>query len=227
MVCEYEATVNNYYDLGYCEYYGESEPISKSAINGYTYEVSLVFAEQLGLYLNYGVPQYFESDIDICKAGNASSDIDTLCTHSGTIHTDRDNVREDIEDYVNGSNKITNIYWTGHNIKSVATSGEVNYNRSCSWDEYILILRQPVYVREEASQAVLLHELCHQYGAPDHYHEFDSEGVCKFRDICSQCGENKGSEKCIMFDSGRDIDSNNIMCSGCKADMLEHLEDHH
>ena len=84
--------------------------------------------------------------------------------------------------------------------------------------------------RERNSQSVLMHELNHQYGARDHYHELrdkEDDGSCKFKDICTECGINPRSESCIMYDSRIDITNNDVICDECQNDILAHLNEHH
>lgn len=89
-----------------------------------------------------------------------------------------------------------------------------------TWDNYY-----------DAMQPVLIHELAHQFGAPDHYHEED-DGNCLHGDICSG-DHNKSPKKrpayCIMNDSWADDittrDVNQIFCDGCKEDILAYLNE--
>ena len=75
-----------------------------------------------------------------------------------------------------------------------------------------------------------MHELNHQYGAKDHYHELldkNDPKSCKHKDICSTCGENRRPESCIMNNSHTDIHRDDIICDACKNDILAHLYEHH
>jgi len=224
----YTATVKNYYDSGYFIRYSESEATSRSSINSYTSTVSQVYLKTLGLLINSNTPQYYNSPVDQCKGTVTSTNIDTLCSHSGIIHTDRSNVISSFNSSCTGNNITTNILWTCHKIKSIASNEHVNYNRSCSSGYCVYVLEiSSANDSVVHSQGVLLHELNHQYGARDHYHEEDANGNCKFSDICSQCGENPRPGSCIMANSRQDINSSQIICSGCKQDIINHLKDHH
>lgn len=114
---------------------------------------------------------------------------------------------------------------------STATNGDVNYNRSCSSETAIIMIeRSTSYYRERDSKSVLMHELCHQYGAPDHYHELadkDDSSSCKHKDICSKCGTNPRPAYCLMNVSRMDISSDMVICDACKEDLLSHLNNHH
>lgn len=76
-----------------------------------------------------------------------------------------------------------------------------------------------------------MHELNHQYGAPDHYHELIDVGTvnerCRGGELCSDCGSNPRPDTCIMYQSLRDINVATIICSECKTDIYTHLEEHH
>lgn len=126
-----------------------------------------------------------------------------------------------------GNNKTTNILWTGHRIQSTSSSGDINENRSCSFRYCIFMLALVSNLEENEHEGVLLHELAHQYGALDHYHELDADGNCKFADRCSDRNENQRPRTCIMYDSDVSIYSDTVFCEWCVEDILKHLEEHH
>ena len=75
-----------------------------------------------------------------------------------------------------------------------------------------------------------MHELNHQFGASDHYHELAIEGdetSCKFKNISSICGTNPRPETCIMYNSRINITNDDVICDECINDILNHLENHH
>ena len=82
-------------------------------------------------------------------------------------------------------------------------------------------------VRDHDSIAILMHELNHQYGAPDHYHEILDDGTCRSGDICSDCGANGRPSSCIMKQGRMDITASTVICAACKSDIYAHLEQHH
>ncbi|WP_303804440.1 DNRLRE domain-containing protein [Ruminococcus flavefaciens] len=227
----YYAQVYSYFDDGYSVYYGESRVDSVNRLNGYLSEISKRYYDLLGLTVLFDGASYYNSPIDICKGTVTSSNIDTLCNHAGTIHTDRPEVISSFSSSFLGSNTITNILWSDHRIKSIATNGTINYNRSCSsGTSIIMIERSGTNVRDRDSKGVLMHELNHQYGARDHYHELadiNDPNSCKFKDICSDCGTNPRPSTCIMYQSRIDIANTNVICSECQADILSHLNGHH
>lgn len=225
----YEATVNSYFDNGYSVYYGETNAVSSSKIRNYLVAIKNRYLELLGLDLNISTISHHTSPIDTCKGIVTSSNINTLCS-CGKGHTNRDNVCTYYRNNFGGNSTTTTIYWTGHRILSQATDGNFNENRSCSWHNNVFLLERSLNNRETASIGVLMHELNHQYGAPDHYHELadsSDETSCKFKTICSTCGNNPRPSSCIMNNARRDISQDNIICSGCISDMIEHLDDHH
>ena len=85
--------------------------------------------------------------------------------------------------------------------------------------------------RAQHSKGILMHELNHQYGAPDHYHEIINAGTvnerCRGGELCSVCGSNPRPNTCIMNRSRIDITAPTVICPGCKADMYLHLAGHH
>jgi len=86
------------------------------------------------------------------------------------------------------------------------------------------------YSKDQDTKGVLMHELNHAYGAPDHYHELSDKndnGSCIHKEICSTCGINKRPGSCIMNTSGIDIWNTDVICSECKDDIIAHLNLHH
>lgn len=126
-----------------------------------------------------------------------------------------------------GNEISTSILWTCHRIKSVADNGDINYNRSCSNDSTIFMLSKDTLIRDMDAKGTLMHELNHQYGANDHYHELGADGLCKFKAICSECGDTRRPTSCVMYNSNTNIDRHDIICEACKAEIMEHLDSHH
>ena len=122
----------------------------------------------------------------------------------------------------------TYVLWSCHRIESISYSGMVNLNRCCSYGLHILMLeRFDSDVRDMHSLGILMHEMCHQLGARDHYHEpkdpDDQNSVCKHGDICSECGENRRPASCIMNESRIDITQSTVLCEECIADIIRYL----
>lgn len=231
VIATYFAQVYNYFDDGYSVYHREHFETSRELVDGYMAAVAERYLELLGLSIMYNSANYHWSPIDVCKGTVTLNNIDDLCSHSGTIHTERENVITDCQDSFPGSDTITSVLWSCHCITNTATNGDLEQNRSCSSGNVILMLdRNFLSNRSLVSKATLMHELNHQFGAQDHYHELaDKADVnsCKFKDICSECGTNPRPESCIMGDPTQNISNEYIICDACLEDIRSHLEDHH
>lgn len=225
----YRAYVNNHYDMGYPVYNSLTSSQAQTEIKDYYEDISATYFNLLGLNLVYDSSNnkeatYYASPIDDCKGTVTSSNINTLCSDTLPC-TDRDNVISDFNPS-SGNNTTTNVYWSGHRIKSTATNGTINYNRSCSVGTRIILINRTASIHA----AVLLHELNHQYAAKDHYHELadsNDETSCKFKATCSECGTNPRPATCVMNSTSIDITASSAICSGCRSEILVHLADHH
>lgn len=226
--CEFNATVNMYFDNGYPIRYGETQAASRTALDGYMQNIAARYEQLFNLRIQYNNAAYFQSAIDDCKGTVTSSNVDTLCSHSGTIHTDLNNVNKNFNSSVTGSNTITNVYWSGHKIACDYGTGTIDYNRCCSAGTNVMMIEiSSPSDRTLDSQGILMHELNHQYGAPDHYHEILSSGKCRGGAICSTCGTTKRPSSCIMYQSRINISTSTVICTGCQIDIANHLNDHH
>lgn len=220
LIPRYEATVSSYYDHGYSVYYGETNAESAQNILSYMMAVKSRYMELLALHLDISTIDYYASPIDICKGTVTSENIDTLCTCKEQ-HTERNSVCTSFRNSFPGDVTTKIAYWTGHRIQS-ESNGMTYENRSCSQYNNIYILKRNTANRWLASTGVLMHELNHQFGAPDHYHELinvDGNIVCKNKSICSVCGDNPRPKSCIMYNSLQNINNTNIICDGCLNDM--------
>ena len=244
----FTATVHNYYDHGYHVRYGELENAGKVQINSYTDEVSARFLQTVGLRVLRNEPTYFNSALDQCKGtvtacadcvanvNNHTSEncnINLLCSHSGDKCTDSSVMRENFLSNVSGSsNTVTTTFWTGHRIISVNDKNETEENRSFSYDFSIFPLGISSS-RDWISKGALVHELGHQYDLPDHYHEMRN-GRCISGIYCDEGAECEGgnatsprSPSCIMSSGSNNINNAEMLCPGCKNDIIAHLSDHH
>ena len=227
---QYSAMLINYYDMGYSAYYSESSTTSIENIEDYSRAVSERFLQIFGLELSVLRTEYYNSPIDRCKESVNSSNIDTECAHAldQIHHTNRNNVINNFLLLKDGNIYKTAALWSAHRIKSENAAGIDEYNRSCSCNYSIFMLnRNEGVARESRSIGILLHEMCHQYGARDHYHDQDENGDCVNGDICSECKLNGRSPMCIMASIDRDITAPTVICEDCKGEILEHLDDHH
>ena len=187
----------------------------------------------LGLDLTVPASTYYSSAIDTCKGTVDAGNIDTLCSHANP-HTVLFNGINSVSSHFNGntspsgSNVISKAYWSGHCIQTYSGISEYNRCYSSGFSIYMVELSSTLN-RDRDSKGILMHELNHQFGAPDHYHERLSDGSCRGGNICSVCGESdlKRPTSCIMYASRIDISSSTVICSGCRDDIICHLEDHH
>lgn len=225
----FNATVDIYYDMGYCVRYGETIESAEESIGKYMESVAKIFEEQLGLQIDYRV-SFYNSPIDQCKGEVTIDNIDDLCEEHALEHTNKNTMMSlFMKDYPGSSTKTT-LYWTGHGLS--LEDGTGNGNRSCSWYNSVFLLGIAGETdRDRRSCRGLLHELCHQYGAPDHYHESadeDADGHCSHYPICSDCGDATVIRpgKCVMgieSESGGEL----LICNGCYEEIIKHLMGHH
>ncbi len=230
---KYSATVYNFFDYGYCVRYGESETVSANKIDLYINSVSEQYINLLSLDLAIPAVTYYSSAIDTCKGTVDAGNIDTLCSHANPHTILFDGINSVSSHFIgntspSGNNVISKAYWSGHRIQTY--SGISEYNRCYSSGSSIYMVEISSSLdRNINSKGVLMHELNHQFGAPDHYHEILPDGSCRGGNICSVCGESelKRPTTCIMNNPRIDIFSSTVICSGCKDDIIYHLEDHH
>lgn len=221
---KYTATINNYYDLGYLQRYNQNENEAINSINEYSLAVAERYMELFGLYVNYGDAVYYESSADICKLSIQNADVDTLCPHQETNHTDRNTLLNDFKQNNEINVGCTNILWSGHRITSEAANGNLEYNRSVYSGNTILMINICGNDnRNQKSMSVLMHELNHQYGAKDHYHEEDETGNCKNVN-CSICDGELYPSSCIMNSTNGSILSPDVICNSCRNDIIDILE---
>lgn len=226
-----DATVYNYYDNGYSVRYNETNNQSQQNIDSYMDTIASRYLDLLDFVILHPEVSYYNSPIDVCKGTVNSGNINTTCSHSGTIHTERDSIISSFKSTYPKIEDSTNIYWTGHRVTSTATNGSVNFNRSCSTGHAIIMLEiSSESIRKRDSEGVIMHELNHQFGARDHYHELavsSDPTSCKFKDICSDCGTNKRPKTCVMNKSRTDISLNTVICTECLDEMKKYIEDNY
>lgn len=223
----YHATVNTYYDFGYPAYYNESEADGAEHIDAYMQVVANRYMELYSLDITAPGSTYLSSDVDACKGTISQANIDALCAHPAH-HTELSTLQTEITLKKTGNRTTTSVFWSGHKI----TSDLYGDNRSISWLYYVLLLERSIQEeRDRDSASVLMHELNHQFGASDHYHDpedpNDEDSPCRNKAYCSRCGDNKRPASCIMNLTRMDISDDNVLCDACKQEILAHLEEHH
>ena len=240
----YLATLNSYYDLGYPTYYSEGNDVSENRINGYMVAVRDRYDELFNLKLSVPHTKYYYSGIDGCKGTVSSKNINTLCSHNNPHTSAAGNFDDNpnsiaqcfVRDIGYSTDKITNAYWSTHKIKT-----DTSDNRSFSWGiNGVYIINRYQINRHRRSEVVLMHEMNHQFGVRDHYHEAPGDIYTCKRAIANQgngfcslpkCNEKNGTiyrpASCIMNKSEQNIWNDDIMCGGCQEEIMSHLENHH
>ncbi len=215
--------LNSYYDDGYYVYYNESSAVSAQKISSYTTAVVNRFNQLFDVTLVTNSVSHYDSPLDQCKGTVTNNNVDALCSHDGN-HSLRDNVLTAFRSAYNHSLTTKTIYWSGHKIVSYKADGTPDYNRSCQQGNQVLLIEQSdSYERDIHSKGILFHEVCHFFGAPDHYCEIvGDECVNKIR--CSDCGDNPRPESCIMNNSRGDISLSTVLCDACKADIQDYID---
>ena len=238
------ATVNNYYDNGQLLKYGQAsiDDINSSQILANEY-----FMRIFGLIINSNTPEYYMSLPDFCKSftdfNSNTNYLNYICNENAHYYMSEEinNVIYDcycsdrislLYEFDGMESNTTSILWSGHKIRSVDASGELEYNRSCSYLKTILMLS------ENCDVYTLIHEMAHQFGAPDHYcEEGGTSGECIHSDRCdAHCSDfdAQRSEWCIMDNDNskigytpwedittRSIDE--IFCDKCYQDILTYI----
>ncbi|MBP3387944.1 MAG: RICIN domain-containing protein [Clostridia bacterium] len=230
---EHHISIKPYYDNGFIVRNNLTTSEVYDIIDECLSDVAAVLKSEYNLKVFIMEPEYFNSAIDQCKGVVTSSNIDTLCTHSGTKHTDYTSIISDFGGSVSNREKHVNVYFTGHRIKYESQSGKIQYNRSFSNANnlYILKLNEAdsnfeSYI-DEIIKPCILHELSHQIGGRDHYHEVNTFDHCIHSDICSVCAGplECRSMECIMYDTIRNMDNDTIYCYECSSEIRNYLDE--
>lgn len=229
----FHATVNNFYDQAFGVRYGSIGDCAEK-LDYVNKSAKRVFNSVVNLDITNNKPVQITSVADNCKlkrgVGITKDTINQICP-GGDGHnplcTGRYTSYEKFYDQNPGNNTKTSILWMGNTLYENGKQA----NRSFSWYNGIcmqkLISSQDYYERVAAT---LVHELAHQYGAPDHYHELIN-GECRGGSLCHECNPSTGRpEYCIMNTTSMVISTRNpeeLFCSGCLRDIRNHLKNHH
>ena len=232
MKSAYVATVEYYFDKGYSEKYG-GDAAARAEIMKYHNKVVEKFEELCNLVITLdsnSQPTRFESSVEKCKLASHTTNGDCSCSSADSYLASAG--------AFGGSNTRTVGLWSGYTIKK----GEF-YHRSFSNNEkkIIVLLEQNREDIEDYVLGVLIHELGHQYGAIDHYHEGgvpipreETPTKCENTPQCHYCGTSpyKRPEKCIMSEADNYNDctstnGNSLFCTACKNEIIVHLNNHH
>jgi len=238
----YRANVNTFYDNGYTVRYGQTDKETIATLNRYVSNVSKRYEELLGLTLIHNGATYYPSILDVCKGTVVKGNIDTECSHSNKDnkrHDNQDNICKDVRAKNPGNKTTTTAFWTGHRTVWKFQDREQEYRSYSSGTIIFLTNDPPERMKEQnrdlVSTGVLMHELNHQYGGIDHYHDVNARGDCLRPKICSEpdCGSKENGlpegrdGRCIMNKSRQNIKSLYIICSDCKKEIISHLNKHH
>lgn len=232
----FTATVNNYYDNGYrVRYDGTGSNAPNNKIASYQTWVNSKYSSIFGLNITNNTPTLINSNVDLCKISRGITiDEDTIewpCVGKNIGHDPKCNQKTEMyNDFIGrfpGNDLKVNVLWSGHILDE---------NRSfCSWyagiNGIMIIDNRKEANREEEERYTILHELAHNFGAPDHYCENTlSEEDCGM-ELCYRHHSERGySENCLMGKFISDIstyDNEDIFCDKCTETIKEHIRQHH
>lgn len=261
MLNKYSLSINTFYDNAFNVRYGNGA----SLVSSFSDEISRILRGTVGLEVTMNAPTMILSTPDHCKLQRGfditSTTINTqsyaICPSNPSVqgscpyyalnkvgHSDCENCTswdQTYRDFIRefpGSETVASILFTGSRLYD--DKGEL-CNRSYRWYNHGIILQEiqtnaSVYADDQLP--CLLHEISHEIGAPDHYHEMitNDQGqiVCRGGSMCFVCNPATGRPKwCTMGDDGgwRDdldtCDMDEVYCEGCRNQIIEHLIGHH
>lgn len=261
MLNSYSLSINTFYDNAFNIRYGNGG----SLVSSFSDEISRLLRGAVGLEVTINAPTMILSTPDRCKLQRGleitSTTINTesyaICPSNPSKkgncpyyalnrdgHSDCENCtswyqayRDFIREFP-GNETTTSILFTGSRLYDDNGNGR---NRSFRWYGNGIILQE---INQSSSSYAnielpcVLHEISHEIGAPDHYHEIITndlgESVCRGGSMCSTCHPTTGRPKwCTMGDDGgwrTDLgtcDMDEIYCESCRNQIIEHLIDHH
>ena len=252
-VREYIIEIINRYDAGFLlEYGNNNHNICKEVISESTDFLKNNLSNMFSIYFEFST-EYEESMLDTCKkecdvAVNElcahKCECDPLCKNNTRIknytegiclqsHSVSSKIISDFESKTKDCSK-SRIYvlWTGHTSQTKLNMGtdenpiyQFDPNRSFEYNSR-------VYMCRDVDKYTYMHEICHVFGAIDHYHKAELEVECNNR-FCIVC-ENEDSlpyangERCIMHDispATNPIVGNDRVwfCNGCNYDIRNGL----
>lgn len=243
----YKAVVNHYYDNGYNVRYRQAEygnTLPADMIKEHQSWVSSVFGKLFGLKITTNSPQLYTSIADLCKTKQGltvnTTTIEQKCP-GGAAHgvtTDLGNystctspygVHRSFIENKPSSNICCEVLWSGNLLDN---------NPNWTWYNSIFItwIRNP-NTRYEAEKRTLLHELGHNFGAPDEY--CGNSNLPRDED-CGKAGcpihhPERNDGDCIMgtayYDNVTTQPTEELFCKYCKENkptgIPYHLESHH
>lgn len=232
----YQATVNHYFDRGFYinQGIGATQATAASFISQYQSVAHNVFLGHFDLNIQSTYPQFYESPPDLCSFAGPT----VMCEVHNPPCSAAETLVSDAFNRFGGSDTTTTVVWSNNYINngSMGTAGTF-YNRDFSspstYGIFMLTRSKDIYEIEE----ILVHELSHQFGARDHYHEILANGTCRGGLYCSNTlcnpyasGRSPRPASCIMNGELKYTDIQNfqqLFCDGCKGEIQAHLNDHH
>jgi len=228
----FTATVNNYYDNGYrVRHNGTGSSAPNSQIASRQTWVNSKYSSILNLNITTNSPTLINSIADTCKTRRGlainETTINELCP-GGTGHTppcsNADTLCEDFLARFPGDGAKASVLWSGNKLDDNRSYIDLVNN-------VVMIIDLPDdNIREEDERFTLLHELAHNFGAPDHYCEDPTKEDCGI-ELCYLHHPEKGySSNCAMGQYIGDISSysnEDIFCDKCIESMRQHLLQHH
>ena len=190
---------------------------------------------------NY-VDHYCKSLADTCKEQlygevNATT-INSACLHLNS-HLTTDTIRSS---WYSGTNTISAVFFTGHWIEANIGGDSNSQNHSVviipneTVAESIDGDGNKIYTNLSKSETIdkstdiLMHELAHQLGAPDHYcyNKIDGgSGKCDNPD-CDECVYGRTERACLMSGTrSSSLSLDELYCNECENVIKNHLLNHH
>jgi len=231
-IYKYKASINNYFDNGYCVRTNKTHYQASQEIYSITETVAEVFWKRFGMMLTQNIPEYYQTNIDLCKGTVSTTNIDQPCQDVDCQCTNRANVINDFNaNKTNGGDvTVTNCLWSFHLL---------DRNRCISDGSGVFMVDNNTIGNLKNT---LFHEMSHQFTnsldySIDHYHDPETEDEnkkCEHYPICSGCGEEnvKRESQCIMVDTVKysisaflSSEEAILYCDACYNDVLSCLED--
>lgn len=239
----YKLQVNNYYDEGFVVRYGSDAVAKLKKVTEYTKQF---YRDMFGIMLIIPEPVKVNSQLDMCKKQNQNGvnarTINNSCAHKKKIHSEPDVVYRDFQEKYSkntAANKII-VQWTGH--ETICQNNSLENNRSFTYPSEKTIVMLNLTEKDlfvDLLLSLYVHELAHNINAPDQYCYNDLTVIdgrkCENRD-CVTCYGNQDMKKkckeCIMMESECPEFHivcrehwNSIMCTYCKKDIFEYLNE--
>ena len=246
---KYHLSLNTYYDRAFDVRYTNAAGL----ISDFSTNLEDIFGDvfYLGVYLespvminstpdncklHRGLSMDFTTIYEICPANPSKTSPQctyytlNLASNGGECEncTSHYQIYRDFINQYPGSEDSASVLFTGN---ALYNDRGIMCNRSYRWYNNGLIL-QEIYANSNQYLTKMLscfvHEVSHQIGGVDHYHEILSDGTCRGGTMCNECNPSSGRESWCIMDNGwrTDLltcDKSEIYCSGCIGDIQSYL----